>query len=182
MTSSRSKPPNQLNVRLATLEDAEVIWLWRNDPATRLYSQNTGCIPWEDHALWFSAVLNDPGRVVYMVVPATRSSTETTEPIAVVRFDLLSETTAHWLVNLNLRPESRGLGLGRHVLLAACKALFDHYGVQVLRAEIHLQNCASKRVFAELGFELTDRPQVAGFQLYDRPARPLPKVSEPESS
>lgn len=181
MTSSQSKAHNQLTVRPATLQDAEAIWLWRNDPLTRSYSQNTSFIPWEDHVKWFSEVLDDSGRVVCMVMPATSCSNDLADPIAVVRFDRLPVTTAHWLVNLNLRPKSRGFGLGRQCLLAACQALFDLHGVQVLRAEIHPQNIASRRVFADLGFVLAARGKAAGFDLFERPAVPLPKPCDSES-
>lgn len=174
MENSQSKAP-ELTVRPATRQDAEAIWQWRNDAATRSFSRSRSFIPWKDHVQWFSAVLDDPGSVVFMVMPSSSIGTESAEPIAVVRFVRYSESNADWLVNLNLRPESRGLGLGAHVLFAACEALFHHHGVQVLRAEIHPQNIASKRVFEELGFVLASKGKVAGFDLFDRPAVPLPK-------
>ena len=116
-----------------------------------------------------------------MVMPSPSSGTESADPLAVVRFDRHSGSNADWLVNLNLRPESRGLGLGAHVLFAACEALFDHYGVQVLRAEIYSKNIASRRVFEALGFVSANRGNVADFDIFERPAVPLHKGSDSET-
>ena len=160
---------DQLIVRPATLQDAELVWQWRNDLTTRSYSRNTGFIAWKDHLAWFAAVVGSPDRVVSMVLGAT------SDPIAVVRFDRLSATTADWLVNLNLRPESRGLGLGRPVLLAACRTFFDRQGQQRLRAEIHPRNIASRRVFCDLGFVLANRPG-EDFEIFERPAVAVPEL------
>ena len=170
MASSRSMERDQLIVRPAAPQDAEIIWQWRNDLTTRSYSRNAGFIAWEDHLAWFATVVGNPDRVVSLVLAAT------SDPIAVVRFDRLSKTTADWLVNLNLRPESRGLGLGRHVLLAACRAFFDRQGQQRLRAEIHPRNIASRRVFCDLGFVLAIRPG-DDFEIFERPAVAFPELN-----
>ena len=43
----------QIDLRLAGMEDARRIWLWRNEPAARRCSFRTDFIPWEWHLAWF---------------------------------------------------------------------------------------------------------------------------------
>lgn len=178
MKRTQSHAHSRFTVRPATPEDAQNVWLWRNDPATRAFSGDATPIPWTDHVDWFSAALCDPGCVLCMVMSESAATAECGDSIAVVRFDGLSETTECWLVSLNLRPESRGQGLGRQILMAACRAFFDKRGVQTLQAEINPHNVASRRVFSALGFVPTGRQRTVGFDLYERSATLLPKLSE----
>lgn len=155
------------------MEDAKNVWLWRNDLATRIMSGNSAPISWTDHVNWFSTVLDGPGQTLLIVALRTSSKTPGGEPIADVRFDVVSEQTDCRMVSLHLRPDCRGHGLGRHVLLAACQSFFEEKGQHILRAEIHPDNIASLRVFSSLGFMPTDGPRTNGFELYERRAEPL---------
>jgi len=51
-----------VELRPATPDDAEVLWLWRNDPITRAQSRNTDPITWKSHVRWLSAALADAER------------------------------------------------------------------------------------------------------------------------
>jgi len=175
MTPAKSDQLHQFIVRPAELQDAKEIWLWRNDEATRSNSITSAPIPWAEHTDWLERVLEDPGQVIYMAVSAPIEPAERSESIAVVRYDRLSSEVECWRVGLNLRPESRGFGFGRLVLHAACSRFFDTHGLHILQAEIHPQNIPSQRVFLALGFVLTNRPGGNSFDLYRRPAAPLPK-------
>jgi RimJ/RimL family protein N-acetyltransferase len=43
-----------LTVRPATVDDAALLFDWRNDPVTRLMSRNSAPVAWEDHIPWLS--------------------------------------------------------------------------------------------------------------------------------
>lgn len=178
MLTPQPDVPGRFIVRPAEPQDAKDIWSWRNEPVTRENSGNAAPIPWADHVAWFSAVLDDPERVIYMVMPATADGAKRGESIAVVRFDRVSQVTGCWRVSLNLRSEARGLGLGRQVLLSACQVFFDANGTQMLQAEIQSRNVASRRVFSALGFARVNSPGPDGLDLYERPTVSLPKPSD----
>jgi RimJ/RimL family protein N-acetyltransferase len=174
MKRAQPNTKHALAVRPAVMDDAKNVWLWRNDPETRRMSGNSAPISWSDHVTWFSAVLDDSERTLLIVTCGTSSKTVDGEPVAVVRFDMVSgENGNRCMVSLNLSPDYRGHGLGRHVLRAACQSFFEETGQRALRAEIHPDNIASVRVFSSLGFLATGGPLTNGLQLYERPSEPL---------
>lgn len=164
--------------RPAELKDAKDIWLWRNDPVTRANSANSMYIRWVDHIAWFTALLDDPDRVIYLVTLVSGDEGWRGHPVAVVRFDRLPVQADCWRVSLNLNPNFRGHGHGRHILLAACIAFFDEHGASLLHAEIRPDNVASRKVFSALGFSPLDKTETGTLGLYERAAIPLPRPSE----
>ena len=54
--------PGRLVARAATLEDARLLWEWRNDPATRVASRSSEEVAWDDHlAGWPTASTGPTG-------------------------------------------------------------------------------------------------------------------------
>src|SRR5262249_14791779 len=47
-----------LQLRLATREDAGLLWQWANDPQTRANSFHQESIPWDQHVSWYTAKLH----------------------------------------------------------------------------------------------------------------------------
>ena len=132
-------------VRIATIDDAAVMHAWRNAPATRAASRNSGEIEREAHDRWLAAVLADPTRRVFIVGAGSRD-------FGVVRFDR-AETGRSSEVSIYLDPAVSGMGLGRAALFAAQEA----YGamapeVAELIAETLAGNAASQALFASAGY------------------------------
>jgi RimJ/RimL family protein N-acetyltransferase len=117
-----------MQVRPATMADAEILYGWANDPGTRRWSFTTEPIPWETHVAWLSTVLAD--RVLLI-------GADDNGPVGSVRFDPDGE------VSITIAPERRGRGLARSLLDAALP-----YGPSRVVAHVRPENIASMRLFA----------------------------------
>jgi len=139
-----------VEVRPGTEADSRDVWDWRNDPDTRRQSGNTGFIEWEDHAQWFSQMLNSREAVVLIGVKK-----ENQGKIGVTRFDLdLNAGQAQ--VSINLNPLYRGQGRSTEFLLSSVNCfLLDHDFRLVAR--VKLDNLASSKIFTNAGFELATK-------------------------
>ena len=151
-----------VRLRRATADDAERVWLWRNDPGTRAVSQQHAPVPWPDHSAWWARAIAAPERDLFIVEQAGR-------PVAMVRFDLTGAGAAE--VSINLAPETRGRGLGKEVLAAGCEAVSAARGPIRLEAAVQAGNHASRRIFEALGFRRSAGLGEDGFDRYVRPAQ-----------
>ena len=125
-----------ISLRAATADDAELLWLWRNDPLTRFQSRNSAPIAWSDHARWFTGSLSSSATRVLI---AERNGI----PAGVVRFD---QHGADCEVSITVAPGLRGSGIGRHMLRAACEQTTNLFAV------VRDDNQASRRLFESCGF------------------------------
>ena len=143
-----------LTARPAGTGDAELLWRWRNDPATRAVSRQREEIPLAAHRTWLSATLDRADRVLLVVQDGAT-------PVGTVRWD---ETgPGEWEVSITVAPERRGRGLAAQVLAAGEAALRAGAPGAVLLAGVHEQNPASLRLFSRAGY-LPDQPaDGAGF-------------------
>ncbi|MFL6734558.1 MAG: UDP-2,4-diacetamido-2,4,6-trideoxy-beta-L-altropyranose hydrolase [Sphingomicrobium sp.] len=134
---------SQLILRAALPSDRQIVWLWRNDYATRLFSETTEPVPWPTHEAWWARALNSADRHILVAEMAG-------VPVATVRFDRASDSG--YKVSINLAPAARGSGLGKKILSEACERfLTQHVGARLL-ATIHRDNHASRNIFEKLGF------------------------------
>jgi RimJ/RimL family protein N-acetyltransferase len=134
-------PRGALELRPAALGDAELVWLWRNDPATRAQSRTTAPIAWQDHIGWFTRALSDPGR---RLIIAERNGL----PVGMVRFDP-ADADDGFQVSIAVGPDARASGVGSALLQAGC-ALFP--GARI-HAFLRSGNEPSRRLFEACGFQ-----------------------------
>lgn len=135
-----------ISVRTASILDAEDLRLWRNDESTRAASVSRSIVSWADHVRWFTEVLADDRRRVYI-------SEEKGEKVGMCRFDLSDDDLAAE-VSINLNPEFRGRGLARPVLKESiARFRSDIVRPISLTATIRPSNGASIRLFGSVGFE-----------------------------
>lgn len=155
----------RLNVRLATIEDAELILRWRNDPETRGNSRHRDEISLETHREWLKALLSREDRVLLV-------ATDHHGNIGTVRWDQIAE--GEWEVSITVAPERRGQGLARPLLLAGELALLHRReDVRASIAGVHKDNGPSLRLFRASGY-FPDLPaDDAGFLRLRKPMSPL---------
>jgi RimJ/RimL family protein N-acetyltransferase len=140
---------DNIAVRLATLEDSDLVWRWRNDMTTRKVSKNSAEIPWNDHQNWFRDSLNDP-HTTNMIAELS----DIAQPIGYVRFDnCVATQTAN--ISINVGPESRGKGFAVPLLLK-CIRNYQRTGFATIVAEVKPANIKSIKAFERVGFVHTE--------------------------
>jgi len=100
-------------LRLATVDDAEILQKWRNDPETRSASLNSEVLLWPEHVRWLEASLKSRTRSIYV------AEIENT-PIGTIRTDLSDEfCELSWTV----APKVRGKGFGKKMVKMAANQI-----------------------------------------------------------
>lgn len=127
-----------MQLRPATIDDAEMLFTWRNDTLTREASINTDPVAWDSHVNWLRASLQSDKRKL-LIAEAEG------EPVGTVRFDYGDEAEMSWTVS----PTARGKGLGKHMVRAAIPN-----GPVI--AHIKRENAASQRIAQFAGFSLVE--------------------------
>ncbi len=121
----------------ASIEDAELLFRWRNDELTRTASINQGVIQFEEHLAWLEKSLADSSRRVLIASLGQ-------VPLGTIRIDTSKgETEFSWTV----APESRGKGIAKRMLKQALA--FTHGRVV---ARIREENVASQKIALASGF------------------------------
>ena len=135
----------ELILRAASLEDARLLWEWRNDALTRENSMNTEEIPWESHREWLEKSLANPSRHIQI-------GEEGGLAVASIRFDRLERG---WELSWTVAPTARGRGVGTRAVQAALRA---RPGSPVW-ARVKVDNAASAAIARKAGMQLSHRDQ-----------------------
>ena len=137
-----------IDLRRATMADGDKLLSWRNDPVTRACFRSTAPIANEDHARWMqSKVLQGFPEHIVLIAESDLGS------LGVVRFDAAKDNVMTYETSVTLAPESRGKGLSRQILGAACKAVPQC----ALTTEVRVWNEVSRKMFEGCGFKEISR-------------------------
>lgn len=129
-----------MKLRLATIDDAALLFGWANDPETRAGSHSTEPIPWETHVAWLERVIADPDRRLWLgVVDGV--------PVGQVRLD---RDDGHEVISTTVAPDARGRGYSEPMMQLACEQAHED-----VLAEIRTDNIRSLRMCAAIGFVVT---------------------------
>ena len=144
-----------INLRPATLADADRLFAWRNDPVTCANSRSTAAVPREDHDRWmkFNVLLGQPEHAVIIAEGFGGC-------VGVIRFDAAKNDLMTYEASITVAPEYRGSGLARPILTEAC-GFFSDFAIS---AEVRHDNIASRKVFERCGFDEIGRS--GGFLQY----------------
>jgi len=148
----------------ATLEDAEMIYRWRNDAGATRFYRNPETPIYRSHLAWMQGALRDASKTLLMV-------TLDGVPVGHVRFDVCRQNSECATIGICIDPDRRGLGLGPRVLSEGLKAAAPSF--REIVAEVHLENAASIHLFSRAGF-LSEREDSHFLQM----RRHLPPCSE----
>lgn len=137
-------------VRLARLDDEDLLLRWANDPLTRRMSFHPEPITREAHAAWFRKILN--GATARQLIVETPDG----RPIGQVRVARDGE------ISISLAAESRGRGLAAPALRAALEWAQHELGLARALARIKPENEASIKAFEAAGFTFAGETLVSG--------------------
>ncbi len=128
-----------LTLRPATMTDATLLFLWRNDPSTRAASHSTGEIDFDSHCNWLDRSLQMPSRRLLIAEIGGA-------PVGTVRADSSAGATE---LSWTVAPDRRGTGVGKSMVAAAAAIMPGP-----IRAEIKAGNAASCRIAESVGMRL----------------------------
>ena len=136
---------NGVEIQMATLDDSENLFNWRNHPSIREVSRNTDVIAWQDHQKWFASILADSKK--WLLIGKDAGA-----PIGVVRFDAQNDEAE---VSIYLTPEKTSSGRGRNLLRSAEHWLStNHPEIRKIRAHVLGTNERSLRFFSKAGYQI----------------------------
>lgn len=140
-----------MNLRPATLDDARLLWEWRNDPAVRANSFDHGEIPYDEHVDWLRRRLYEyrpRGSAIWIAeVDGT--------PVGQVRYGVVTdEDGSRWAeLSYSIAADHRGQGHATEMLrLSAPRACASLPPVDGIRAKVYAHNGASIRALEKAGY------------------------------
>ena len=163
---------NKIILRKASMEDAELLFQWKNDKATIENSISKRGVTMEEHLKWLENVIDNPMRQLFILdvngvsVGQLRLDLESADKKMDVcqrkdcenpkedknRDEFLGKKEWTAEISYGLGAEHRGKGLGK-VLLEQAETLADMFEISTLIAEVLPHNIASQRLFKKMGFE-----------------------------
>lgn len=144
---------NKNTIRLIpmTPSDSRQLWQWQCEPGNRRYFRQPAIPSWEEHQEWFNRIKNSHHTRLFRINWQQQA-------VGMLRLDFDSSTQAE--ISILLSQVAQGKGIARHALQLLC----GHYTDLDLRAEIHVDNHASRHLFMSCGFQPLD----ATHYLYSR--------------
>ena len=125
-------------LRNADLEDAELLFNWANDKAVRNNSINQEPIIWENHLKWFESKLNTSETKILILESDDQS-------LGQIRIDFVED---YWIIDYSIDNQFRGNGLGKEIV----RLLLKKFEAYKFKATVKKENQASIGVFNNLGF------------------------------
>ena len=130
---------SSLQLRIAELKDANILFHWRNDAVTRQFSLQQAPILPEQHLQWLKLSIQNPDRRLYIAELEQI-------PVGTLRVDIVDNTN---LISWTVAPEARNRGIAKQMLV---KLLEQTHGP--VRAQILDSNHASIKVAEAVGMTL----------------------------
>ena len=133
-----------VNLRKATIEDAQDILDWRNDPVTRESSFTKEEIDLETHMAWFKKKLADESCHMFILVDGDKK-------VGNIRVDVEDKTGE---ISYMIAPNSRRKGYGRKIIALVEPEVSS--AVTTLVAYTLKDNPASAKCFSANGYTRED--------------------------
>ncbi len=128
----------EISLRAAAMDDADMLLEWRNDPGARKASHNTAEVQRIEHISWLSQTLSNPNRRLYV-------AEEYGVPVGTIRADFADGV---WELSWTVSPKARGRGVAKHMVAEMANQISEP-----IRAEVKIGNIASARIAEYAGME-----------------------------
>ena len=142
----------RIDIRLATLSDAEFLYGLASDPLTRDNSFYSNPIKWSEHLKWFSEKLENADSYIFIF-----SSRE--KLIGTVRFDKKEES----VIAVTVDPKFRGKGIGPEIIKIGCKHFWENNEDDIY-AYIKTKNVRSIISFNKASFKYDSTLLIKGIE------------------
>jgi dTDP-4-amino-4,6-dideoxygalactose transaminase/RimJ/RimL family protein N-acetyltransferase len=142
-------PTAALTLRPASIDDAQLLLDWANDPAVRAASFDSSPIPLDTHLRWLAGKLAG-GETAFFICESDA------RPVGYARVERRDEHTGELAVSVD--QTCRGRGYGKALIALAAAAGSSELGVDRVTARVKRENVASLRAFQAAGFAETTGP------------------------
>lgn len=137
-----------LHIRLRPLEldDASLLFTWRNDPfIVSLGSQNKTVL-WEEHKAWITETVLGKLRRAYLILIDDL-------PAGQIRFDKEKDESAGCIISIYILKEFTGRGAGTTAIELGCEAIKrEWHNLNTIHAKVLLNNLNGQKAFLKSGF------------------------------
>lgn len=140
-----------LELREATLADAELLRNWRNEPDVRQSSFHQEAVEADAHRAWLERKLAGATKIWILMSEGV--------PAGQVRYDRSGDTAE---VSVSIDGRFRGRGLGVAILRLSAQRACSELGLREIRAVAKLENAASRAAFLRAGFRRGTDVEVRG--------------------
>jgi len=135
--------PHEITLRMATMDDCEAIYKWRNAEETRRHIFNPKQISLDEHCRWFIQSLENPNRQILIAELCGRSA-------GVLRYDIDGRLA---VISIYTVPGIKGYGIGTQIIRTGSKWLRRHFpNIHKIQAKVLPENVVSKKAFANAGY------------------------------
>ena len=146
-----------MRLRPVTVDDADILLGWRNDPKVRAASRATDEVTMAEHEGWLMRMLESPLAWLFIGVD------EDNQPVGHTR---VVEAERYAEVSIVVAPHARGRGLGSQLLNLTHDAYAADGGDFELRAFVRASNDPSHRLFLSAGYIADDVTDVGTWYVW----------------
>jgi len=139
------------SIRIATISDADLLLIWRNDPNVRKFSKSTGLISQKEHIVWLENRLKRFKDEPLFILDIEGDLAGT------ARLDLLQKVEKSFEVSILVDPKFQGFGYGKILLDQICDYAIGNLHAESIVAVIHIYNSKSVKLFQSSGFNYSGR-------------------------
>ena len=150
--------PLEITLRMATMDDCEAIYKWRNAEKTRRHIFDSKPISLDEHRRWFQESLEIPNRKILIAELHGRS-------VGVLRYDIDGSLA---VISIYTVPGINGHGIGTQIIRTGSNWLRRHFpDIHKIQAKVLPENAVSKKAFVNARYtehhityeeSLTDEP------------------------
>ena len=135
--------PHEITLHMATMDDCEAIYKWRNAEETRRHIFDSEPISSDEHRRWFIESLENPNRQILIAELCGRSA-------GVLRYDIDGRLA---VISIYTVPGIKGYGIGTQIIRTGSKWLRRHFpNIHKIQAKVLPENVVSKKAFVNAGY------------------------------
>jgi UDP-2,4-diacetamido-2,4,6-trideoxy-beta-L-altropyranose hydrolase len=134
---------NRLVLRDASMDDAQLLFGWANDPVTRQNSFNPEPILWNSHVEWMQNKLTDSNARLFVLE---------LEEVACGHIRYQIEKSGEALLSFVVDPQFRSMGIGDALVAKSRYVICKQWPTCRIKALTLLENRASAAIFRKNGF------------------------------
>lgn len=149
---------NQLALRTGNKNDADLLYIWRNQPHIIKLGSKNKRVNKEEHYQWYEKILESKNSKLYIIEFAGRA-------IGQIRY--IAENRRQAIVSIYLDSEMTGKGIGVDAIVEGNKMLYsENKDIEEILAVIKEGNRNSEKAFTKAGFEKKEYNKKRGETLW----------------